>query len=158
MKLKPKWTASEQPVFGWKLDLALDPNHELVRLAAVIPWEDLKKEFGRMYVSDLGRLGIPVWLMAGLHLLKHTYGLSDEQVVKGWVENPCWQHFCGEEFFQHRFPIHPSQNSQRRRPQYPESWPTSGTFFACSRARRVVSALIASFEPQAVPRTLPISS
>jgi hypothetical protein len=34
--------------------------------------------------------------MAGLHLLKHTYALSDEDVVKGWVENPYWQHFCGE--------------------------------------------------------------
>jgi len=114
MKPKPRRTTSEQPVIGWKLDLALDPNHELVRLAAVIPWEDLTKEFGRMYVPDLGRPGIPVRLMAGLHLLKHTYGLSDEQVVKGWVENPYWQHFCGEEFFQHHFPIHPSQMTRWR--------------------------------------------
>lgn len=33
--------------------------------------------------------------MAGLHLLKHTYSLPDEDVVKGWVENPYWQHFYG---------------------------------------------------------------
>ncbi|WP_291270429.1 transposase [Geothrix sp.] len=85
MKPKPRRTTSEQLVIGWKLDLALDPNHELVRLAAVIPWEDLTAEFGRMNVLDLGRPGIPVRLMAGLHLLKHTYGLSDEQVAKGWV-------------------------------------------------------------------------
>jgi IS5 family transposase len=24
------------------------------------------------------------------------YGLSDDQVVMRWVENPYWQHFCGE--------------------------------------------------------------
>ena len=107
-------TTSEQPVIGWKLGLALDPNHELVRLPAVVPWDDLTKEFGRLYVPDLGRPGIPVRLMAGLHLLKHTYGLSDEQVVKGWVENPYWQYFCEEEFFQHHFPIHPSQMTRWR--------------------------------------------
>lgn len=115
MKPKPRRTTSEQPVIGWKLDLALDPNHELVRLATVVPWDDLTKEFGRLYVPDLGRPGIPVRLMAGLHLLKHTYALSDEQVVKGWVENPYWQHFCGEEFFQHHFPINPSQMTRWRK-------------------------------------------
>jgi IS5 family transposase len=115
MKPKPRRTTSEQPVIGWKLDLALDPNHELVRLATVIPWDDLTQEFGRLYVPDLGRPGIPVRLMAGLHLLKHTYGLSDEQVVRTWVENPYWQHFCGEEFFQHCFPINPSQMTRWRK-------------------------------------------
>lgn len=102
-------------MIGWKLDLALDPNHELLRLAAVIPWDDLAQEFGRLYVPDLGRPGIPIRLMAGLHLLKHTYGLSDEQVVKNWVENPYWQHFCGEEMFQHHFPINPSQMTRWRK-------------------------------------------
>ena len=56
----------------------------------------LAQEFGRLYVPDLGRPGVPIRLMAGLHLLKRTHGLSDENVVKGWVENPYWQHFCGE--------------------------------------------------------------
>ena len=102
-------------MIGWDLSLALDPNHELFRLAERIPWDDLTKEFGRLYVPDLGRPGIPIRLMAGLHLLKHTYGLSDEDVVKGWVENPYWQHFCGEVMFQHHFPIHPSQMTRWRR-------------------------------------------
>lgn len=102
-------------MIGWDLSLALDPNHELFRLAERIPWDDLTKEFGRLYVPDLGRPGIPIRLMAGLHLLKHTYGLSDEDVVKGWIENPYWQHFCGEVMFQHHFPIHPSQMTRWRR-------------------------------------------
>ena len=34
--------------------------------------------------------------MAGLHLLKHIKGLSDEQVCAQWVENPYFQAFCGE--------------------------------------------------------------
>ena len=115
MKPQPRRTTKDQPVIGWELDLALYPNHELVRLASKIPWDDLAQEFGRLYVPDLGRPGIPIRLMAGLHLLKHTYGLSDEDVVKGWVENPYWQHFCGEVMFQHHFPIHPSQMTRWRR-------------------------------------------
>src|SRR5437868_2600372 len=39
--------------------------------------------------------------MAGLAILKHTYDLSDEALCDRWVENPYFQHFCGEEFFQH---------------------------------------------------------
>jgi IS5 family transposase len=40
----------------------------------------------------------------GLLLLKHIYGLSDEGVCERWVHDPCFQHFTGEEFFQHEFP------------------------------------------------------
>jgi transposase, IS5 family len=40
--------------------------------------------------------------MAGLCILKHTYDLSDEVLCERWVENPYYQFFCGEEFFQHR--------------------------------------------------------
>ena len=39
--------------------------------------------------------------MAGLAILKHTYDLSDEVLCERWLENPYYQFFCGEEFFQH---------------------------------------------------------
>src|SRR5262249_37177804 len=41
----------------------------------------------------------------GLFLLKHIYGLSDEGVCERWVYDPYFQHFTGEEFFQHEFPL-----------------------------------------------------
>jgi len=40
--------------------------------------------------------------LAGLAILKHTYDFSDEVLCEQWVENPYYQYFCGEEFFQHR--------------------------------------------------------
>ena len=49
-----------------------------------------------------GRPPLPTRLMAGLAILKHTYDLSDEVLCERWVENPYYQFFCGEEFFQHR--------------------------------------------------------
>lgn len=53
--------------------------------------------------------------MVGLEYLKHMHGLSDEAVVARWVENPFWQYFCGEEYFQHRPPIDPSSLTRFRR-------------------------------------------
>ncbi len=46
--------------------------------------------------------------MVGLSYLKHVHDVSDEEVVEGWVDNPYWQYFCGEEFFRHDTPIDPS--------------------------------------------------
>ena len=39
--------------------------------------------------------------MAGLAILKHMHDLSDEVLCERWIENPYYQLFCGEEFFQH---------------------------------------------------------
>jgi hypothetical protein len=38
--------------------------------------------------------------MAGLALLKRMYDPSDEALCDRWIENPYFQFFCGEEFFQ----------------------------------------------------------
>ena len=40
--------------------------------------------------------------MAGLSILKHMHDLSDEDLCARWIENPYYQLFCGEEFFQHK--------------------------------------------------------
>jgi len=52
--------------------------------------------------------------MVGLHYLKHGFNESDESVVERWVENPYWQYFCGFEFMQHDFPIHPTSMTKWR--------------------------------------------
>ncbi len=48
------------------------------------------------------------WLLEGLEYLKKVYRLSAEAVVVRWVENPYWQYFCSEEYFQHGPPVDPS--------------------------------------------------
>lgn len=110
---KPK--SQTPPMIGWSLEMVLDPEQELFRLAQILDWSALEREFGALYCPDNGRPGVPIRLMAGLHLLKHTFGLSDEQVVAQWVLNPYWQFFCGEEYFQHQLPIHPSQMTRWRK-------------------------------------------
>lgn len=115
MKPKAKPKTNEQPVIGtMRLELAIDMDQELVRLAQVIDWDAISAEFRPMYCPDNGRPAVPTRLMAGLQLLKHTFQLSDEQVVVRWVENPYWQYFCGEEFFRHTLPVHPTQMTRWR--------------------------------------------
>ena len=75
----------------------------------------MEELFGETYCPDNGRPGIPTRLMVALHYLKYTFNLSDEDVVEGWIENPYWQYFSGEQFFTHDRPIEPSSMTRWRR-------------------------------------------
>lgn len=96
-----------------RLEQILDQRHTLYRLAGKIDWNAVEARFGGLYAEE-GRPGIPIRLMVGLHYLKHAFDESDETVVARWVENPYWQHFCGEEYFRHTLPIDPSQMTRFR--------------------------------------------
>ncbi len=91
-----------------RLSTLLDQSHPLKVLAEAIDWEFFEREFGALYVEWKGRPGLPMRLMVGLHYLKHLYDVSDERAVAGFVENPYWQYFCGEEFFVHELPCDPT--------------------------------------------------
>ena len=92
----------EQDLFRSRLDQIIDLKHPLVALGRTVDWGFLEERFGEVYTDDPGRPPLPTRLMAGLVILKHTYDLSDEVLCERWVENPYYQYFCGEEFFQHR--------------------------------------------------------
>lgn len=77
----------------------LDADHELLRAAKLIDWDQLHESL-RSYYSNLGRHGKPIRLMVGLQLLKHQYNCSDERAVEQLHENAYWQCFCGFEHFQ----------------------------------------------------------
>ena len=102
MRPKERQESGEQDLFRARLDQIIDLDHALVRLALAIDWRFLEGKFGAIYTDDPGRPPLPTRLMAGLAILKHSYNLSDEALCERWVENPYFQHFCGEEFFQHR--------------------------------------------------------
>jgi IS5 family transposase len=85
-----------------------DMRHELPKLAALIDREVFEREGAGFFPSHRGRPATSPRLVAGLLYLQHAFRLSDEAVGARWVENPYYQHFCGETFFQHRPPIDPS--------------------------------------------------
>lgn len=105
----------EQELFRLELSNMVDHRHALVKLSHQINWEAFVTEFGPLYVEGKGRPGVAIRLMVGLNYLKHTFNLSDEEVIERWIENPYWQYFCGEQYFTHRLPIHPSQMTRFRK-------------------------------------------
>ena len=110
---KPK-TTEEGDLFRARLDQIINMKHELVQLAFKIDWDWIDGEIAPLY-SDKGRPGTETRFVVGLLLLKHIYGLSDEAVCDRWVHDPYFQHFTGEEFFQHEFPHERSDLSHWRK-------------------------------------------
>ncbi len=82
--------AHEQDLFRTELINLIDHRHELVRLAALIDWPAFEQAWGPKFESTTGRPALPTRLMASLLYLKHTFAMSDEEVVKRWTENPYW--------------------------------------------------------------------
>ena len=102
MRPKERDDTGQSDLLRSRLDAIIDMDHALVKLARTIDWTFLEGRFGSVYKDKPGRPPLPTRLMAGLAILKHTYDLSDEVLCERWVENPYYQFFCGEEFFQHK--------------------------------------------------------
>ena len=106
--------APNEDLFRSSLEAILSPQHELLLLGKKIDWDRFDDAFGTHFDEHRGRAGLPTRLMAGLHLLKHMKGLSDEELCAVWVENPYFQAFCGETHFQHQAPFDRSSMTRWR--------------------------------------------
>lgn len=92
----------------------IDTNHEFVKIGDEIDWRAFEINF-KNYYSDRGRPGIPVRKIAGLELLKDRFSLSDEKALEIYPENPYWQYFCGEIYFQKDKPFSVGEFSRFRK-------------------------------------------
>jgi len=117
----------------------IDMRHELVKLEALIDWDVFEREWAGFFPSHTGRPATLPRLVAGIFYLQHAFALSDEAVVARWAENPYWQHFCGETFFQHRLPLDPSSMTRWRKRIGEEGveWLLTQTIEAAKRAELV---------------------
>ncbi|TJV55005.1 MAG: IS5 family transposase, partial [Mesorhizobium sp.] len=102
MRPKERRDGGQTDLLRARLDQILNMDHALVKLAAAIDWRFLEERLGEVYDDGPGRPPLPTRLMAGLAILKSMHNLSDEGLCERWLENPYYQMFCGEEFFQHR--------------------------------------------------------
>ena len=109
-----KQSNGQDDLFRARLDQIIDMHHELVRLGELIDWKLIGAKLGEVYTDAPGQPPLPTRLMAGLAILKHTHNLSDEMLCARWVENPYYQHFCGEEHFRHTAPFDRSSMTRWR--------------------------------------------
>ena len=98
---KERRDSGQNDLFRARLDQIANMSRPLTELARSIDWRLLEERFGAVYSDGSGHPPLPTRLMAGLAILKHMHDLSDEVLCERWIENPYYQLFCGEEFFQH---------------------------------------------------------
>ena len=101
-------------LFQQPLAELINLKHPLVKLAELIDWSVFETRWAEFFPSKTGRPASSPRLIAGLLYLQHTFACSDEDLIWTWVENPYWQHFCGESYFQHEAPIDPSSMTRWR--------------------------------------------
>lgn len=102
-------------LFREELLQMINQQHPLCLLSEKINWEKAETIVNSWFDKGLGRPAKSSRLIAGLFLLKQMKNVSDEDLPELWVENPYWQYFCGETYFQHEFPIHPTSMSKWRK-------------------------------------------
>jgi len=105
MRPRERRESGQNDLFRARLDQIVDLGHPLAKLAQAIDWRFLEARFGAAYSDRAGHPPLPTRLMAGLAILKSMHDLSDEDLCARFLENPYYQLFCGEEFFQHKTPF-----------------------------------------------------
>lgn len=127
--------------FRARIEAMINLNDPLAVLARRLPWDQIEAAlavkfereerageileardmFGPMLavagggISNAGRPKLPIRLMASLLYLKHSFNLSDEELVVRWSENVLWQFFSGMDYYEHRLPCDATQIGRFRR-------------------------------------------
>lgn len=131
----------EQDFFRSRIDAMINLNDPLAVLATRLPWDQIEAavaaKFERQHRagqilesqdmfgttatlvgagrSNAGRPKLAIRLMASLLYLKHSFNLSDEEIVVRWSENILWQFFSGMAYYEHRLPCDATQIGRFRR-------------------------------------------
>jgi transposase, IS5 family len=127
--------------FRSRIDAMINQNDPLAVLATRLPWQQIEQAVAHKFAhpqrpgqvltdqdlfgttlsllgvgrSNAGRPKLPIRLMASLLYLKHSFNLSDEDLVLRWSENVLWQFFSGRDYFEHRLPCDATQIGRFRR-------------------------------------------
>ncbi len=113
--MKPKNEKKTLEIFKVRLEEIINKEHPLVKLSEAINWKNLEQGLSKKYTEKMGAPGKEIRLMVGLQYLKYMYNESDEMIVRKFVENPYYQYFCGNEYFEHDLPIDSSSMTRFRR-------------------------------------------
>ncbi len=102
--------------FGGKLA----GDNRWIKLAELIPWDDLEDDYAAQFCNGFGAPAKPFRMALGALIIKARMGLTDEELVEQIKENPYLQFFIGLEAFQYSAPFDPSMMVYFRK-RLPES-------------------------------------
>ncbi len=94
--------ASERTLslFRTPFEQSLDPDNRWVRMAAIVPWDEMAKVFFAHMSEHHGRASVDLRVVLGALLVKHIEGISDEDTIQYIQENIYAQYFVGLPSFQ----------------------------------------------------------
>jgi hypothetical protein len=73
----------------------LRKDNRWVKMAALIPWDDIEEMYSKNFVEGLGAEAINARIAFGALLIKENENLTDESTVAYIMENPYMQYFLG---------------------------------------------------------------
>lgn len=82
-------------LFKTPFDKKLNPENRWVKLADLIPWDELASVYSRNLQSDSGRLSVDIRTVIAALIIKHKLRLDDRGTVDMIQENIYLQYFCG---------------------------------------------------------------
>ena len=100
--------------------IALNPENEWVKLAAIIPWWVFEKKYAEQFPSNTGQPACSLRQALGSQIIKEKYQFSDEMTVAHIAMNPYLQYFIGLTEFRQTVPFDPSMMSRFRQRLTPE--------------------------------------
>ncbi len=82
-------------LFSHPFETALDPSNRWVKMAELIPWDELAGVYARHLESNSGRKTIDIRVVIAAVIIKHKLNLDDRGTVAMIQENVYLQYFCG---------------------------------------------------------------
>ena len=86
----------------------LNGENRWVKLAAIIPWEEIEEHYKGHFSKRIGRTAKTVRLAFGALVIKERLHLTDEETVEMIRENPYLQYFLGYESYRDEKPFDPT--------------------------------------------------
>jgi IS5 family transposase len=78
----------------------LSAENRWVKLAKIIPWDEIEEEYAFMFPSDRGNVAKPVRMALGSLIIQARCGYTDRETVQQITENPYLQYFIGFKEYQ----------------------------------------------------------
>ena len=106
-----KYTSQKQLSFeGFEttFENQLDPSNRWVKLASMIPWDELASSYYKLMDTDMGAPCKDARLIIGALIIKHKMNLADEEVIEQLKENLYMQYFVGYSSYQYKQAFAPS--------------------------------------------------
>jgi len=82
-------------LFKHPFERELDRENRWVKLAALVPWDDLAAVYGQNLRTDAGRKSVDIRTVIASLIVKHKLKLDDRGTVAMIQENIYLQYFCG---------------------------------------------------------------